>query len=244
MSIGTLSALFTNTRLDKRAVDVFSGKIAGHQKIVESEDVGAKQATAIDEDIQGRFLEYGVENLWYIAHKDNIASIIKYGIQSHCVVNQLKIKRRDISNLAVQQLRERLEPFSHRRIHEYVPFYINPRNPMLYALRNSSDNLCLIEVSLSALSDGKYIISDGNAASGDTKFYDSVEQLDRLPWDALNAAYWSNINDGSRKRCSEVLVRPKVDAKYIKAIHCRSVETACLLSSCRSIVKVSPHKYF
>ena len=51
---------------------------------------------------------------------------------------------------------------------------------MLYVKRNIQNELCLIEISLSVLSNDNYIFTDGNAASQNTKFYNLNEDLKQL----------------------------------------------------------------
>ena len=102
----------------------------------------------------------------------------------------------------------------------------NPKNPMSRLRWKEYKNaLCFLQVSVSALADGEFLISDGNAASPVTKFYKSLDQLDLLPWDVINAEYWNDLDDGSRKRCAEVLIYPKIKPEHIESIFCFSIDT-------------------
>ena len=245
MSIGALSAKSDNTRFFCRSSAVAGSKHAEHKPAVQAcLRSGDVSESASKEHISECFMAHGVSSLWYIAHRDNIDSIMAHGIKNHQAVTQLGMKCVDISSSSVQRWREQHEPIYQRKIHEYTPCYINPLNPMSYALRARSSELCLMEISLSVLTAREYIISDGNAASRDTCFFDSVDDLNQLPCDALNTKYWSNIPDGKRKRCSEVLVCPDIEAKHIKTIHCCSLESVRYLSSKQRLVKMSPGKFF
>lgn len=93
---------------------------------------------------------------------------------------------------------------------------------MLYVKRNTQDELCLIEISLSVLLEENFIFSDGNAAARNTRFYHSSNDLEHLPWGVLNASYWNDFADDKRKRCAEVLIYPSIESRYIKKIHCYS----------------------
>lgn len=190
------------------------------------------------------FSKCGVTSLWHMTDVENIDSIAKNGFFNHDDAFRLKPDRVDISNPGVQKIRERREPCYGRKIHSYVPMYINPRNPMLYFHLEKQSNICLIQVSLSAISKHEYLITDGNAASRDTRFFNSTECLDSLPWDVLDAEYWSDFQDGKRKRCAEVLIYPRVAAKHIIAIHCHSIETMNKISKCHHKVILSKHLYF
>jgi hypothetical protein len=190
------------------------------------------------------FYKYNVKSLWHITHKDNIQSILQYGIVNHYDAHGLKLNHVDISNFDVQKWRENIESCYNRRIHEYANLYINAQNSMLYYLKNIQNDLCLIEVSLSVLSENNYLITDGNAASHDTCFYQSVHDLELLPWDILNNDYWHDFSDGKRKRCAEVLIYPSVLPEFITRIHCYSDNTANDLKDCGSDVFVTRNLFF
>ena len=177
------------------------------------------QARLNQHSFEAEFSKYDISCLWHITHIDNMRSILERGILNHYDAH--RFNRADISNAEVQRWREEEEPCFNRKIHAYAPLYIQPRNPMLFVSRQHN-GLCLVEVSLSALQENDFIITDGNAASHDTKFYSSIRYLDELPWNVLQADRWDNLIDGKRKRCAEVLVYPKVLPEHIGTIHCNS----------------------
>lgn len=169
------------------------------------------------EDKQPCFSDFGVNSLWHMTHYKNIISILKHGILNHHDASQFKSE--DISDLDVQKRRQHVDPYYRRKVHEYAPLYINPRNPMMYVRKNLQSNLCLLEICLSVLSENEYLITDGNAASSKTKFYNSMSGLNLLPWDVLKGDSWFDKEEGKRKMCAEVLIYPKIDSKYIIALH-------------------------
>ena len=152
--------------------------------------------------ISTKFSEYGITSIWHITHKANINSILKDGILNHYDAYKINVNPIDISDPDAQRWRECWENRYHRKIHDYAPLYINPRNPMLYVRKHLQVNLCLVEVSLAVLTENEYLITDGNAASRDTQFYQSESSLSLLPWDVLRASYWTEFPDGKRKRCA------------------------------------------
>lgn len=194
--------------------------------------------------IRDRFSAFGISCLWHMTHKDNVASILEHGILSHYDAHGRQVTRVDISDPEAQKWRERMESRYRRRIHDYAPCYINPRNPMLYVRREVQRDLCLLEVSLDALEGGQYLLSDGNAASHDTLFFGSLDRLDALPWDVLRAGYWSDFPDGKRKRCAEVLIYPRVQPEHVTRVHCYSKHTATALGWCSREVVVTPRLFF
>jgi len=169
------------------------------------------------------FGNYSVTSVWHMTHIDNIESILNKGILSNTQAFK-NIKPVDISDHSVQKRRGKTDPIYGRELHDYVPTYFNIKNPMLSAKRNIENKICLIEISLSILSETNFIFTDGNAASKDTNFYYLMNDLQRLPWNVLTAKYWNDFEDGKRERCAEVLVYPIIPPEYIKKIHCNSWE--------------------
>ncbi len=241
-----------NNSYDKKALKIFHNKISiGY--IVKYDTNGAVDKFCFDghrikNDIRlkwdgGSFLlfvnkcsqiiklfnEYRVYSLWHMTHRNNVENIMRYGILSNTQTTKFA-KPVDISDHGVQRWREEKDPIYDRKIHDYTPTYFNIRNPMLYLRKNIQDELCLIEISLSVLSEANFLFTDGNAAARDTAFYNSLYDLAHLPWEVLNASYWNDFEDGKRKRCAEVLIYPSIDPKYIKQIHCNSDVTLQQLS--------------
>ena len=115
---------------------------------------------------------------------------------------------------------------------------------MLYRRKEIQDDICLLEISLDILNKKEFIFTDGNAASHSTCFYNKLDDLDILPWDVLNNGYWSDYEDGRRKKCAEFLIYPRIDSKYIKRIHCKTIDTEQLISSYFKSVSYSPNLFF
>lgn len=241
-----------NNSHDKKALKIFHDKIfIGY--IIKYNTNGAVDKFCFDEDLfkndirlkwdGGSFLlfvnkcsqiiklfnEYGVYSLWHMTHRNNVVNIMQHGILSNTQTTK-SAKPVDISDHGVQRWREEKDPIYGRKIHDYTPTYFNIRNPMLYVRKNIQDELCLIEISLSVLSEANFLFTDGNAAARDTAFYNSLDDLAHLPWKVLNASYWNDFEYGKRKRCAEVLIYPSIDPKYIKQIHCNSDVTLQQLS--------------
>lgn len=194
-------------------------------------------------DIINAFKQYGITSVWHMTHTNNISEILSSGILSNKSAYKNK-KPIDISDHSVQRWRELSDPIYDRNLHEYAPTYINIRNPMLYVRRNIQQDLCLIEISLSALSENNFIFTDGNAAARNTHFYSDKNDLGKLPWDVLNSSFWNSFPDGKRKRCSEVLIYPKIEQKHIIKLHCCSMTAFIKLSQFGIPVELSESLYF
>ena len=168
-----------------------------------------------------------VYSLWHITHRDNLASISKKGILSHNGAFILDYV--DISNQGVQDRRQKIEPINNRAIHEYTPLFINPKNAMLYFLKDKREELCLLEISLDVL-ECEYIYTDGNASRRDTDFYgDDDYSFESLAWDNIFSESWTHFGERDEEKMSqmqsEFLIYPSIKSKYIKKIHCYSKES-------------------
>lgn len=211
-------------------------------------DSSSEEKASIDESnnksIGSEFSKYGTKSLWHMTHRDNLAGILNHGILSHYQSKQASPSRVDISNHSVQQRRSGVDPHYGRRVHDYAPLYINPKNPMLYYHKDRQAEICLVEVSLDCLSENNFIFTDGNAASQSTLFFGSLDYLNSIPWEVINARYWTDHPDGKRKRCSEVMVYPKIESKHIISVVCCSSETYNMIRSLTKKARISTDNYF
>jgi len=163
---------------------------------------------------------HDVDFLFHMTHIDNLPNIMKYGLRAH----GNRFQKQDISNLEVNGRRTRREPVYGRRIHDYVPFYFSPRNPMLYVQQNKEDIVILVFSSRLLLEEG-VVFTDGNASSLSTSFYGEICDLDKLNWDCLNNNYWNGYIDGKREKLAEVLLPSNVCSSKIAAVLCKTPVT-------------------
>lgn len=89
---------------------------------------------------------------------------------------------------------------------------------MLYRRKHRQRRLAVLYVDSSVLVMPGVVFTDGNAASSQTAFYTSPDDLRRLDWTCLKARYWPAFLDGKRKRCAEVLVPDEVPIKLINRV--------------------------
>lgn len=116
-------------------------------------------------------------------------------------------------------------------IHDFVSFYFNSRNPMLYKRRNIQHELVVILVSSNIISNKPKdnsknftIVTDGNAGSEATKFY-TINKIENVPIKLIKSGTWNcddpqQLNENRRQMCSEVLVYPMVGINDIVKIAC------------------------
>ena len=162
----------------------------------------------------------GIEFIYHMTHVSNITNILKYGLQGH----GNSFQQTDISNGEVNSRRTRREPVYGKRIHDYVPFYFSPRNPMLFVQEHEDDIVILVFPASMMYEDGM-LFTDGNASSGDTGFSNDMDDLGKLNWNCIHAKYWNDYLDGKRIKMAEVLLPRKVIKSNISAILCKNNDT-------------------
>jgi ssDNA thymidine ADP-ribosyltransferase, DarT len=166
---------------------------------------------------------HGIDYLYHMTYIDNLASIIENGLLSHNEAYRQGLMEVDISDPNVQDIRaSRVDPFYNRPLHEYVPLYFSPRNPMLYRRREIQEDIVILGLDPQLLSEPNIIFTNGNSAASGTIFYTGTSMLDHLPWNSIRARSWTDIEDGKRIKCAEVLVYPKIQPSRIQVIFCYS----------------------
>lgn len=155
--------------------------------------------------------DFGIQYLYHMTHKSNLENILQNGLLSHNTAHSRGLTKTDISDERVNRRRN--------AVHEFVPFYFNPKNPMLYKRKNMQSEIIILCIDRNLLqTDLKF--TDGNAASSSTKFYSNTKDLEKLNWSIINSEYWSDFIDGKRIRCSEILIPKEVKTSSIKKIFC------------------------
>lgn len=138
-----------------------------------------------------------------------------------------------IHNIEIQQRRRitRIPCGPGGVIHDYVSFYFGPRSPMLYQLHtgwvegyNEGQEPLIYLVSTAqavAASGVDFVFSDGHGIAGFTKWFDNLDDLDELDWQAIYAAYWADDiehMDRQRRKQAEFLVHRCCDWSLIQEI--------------------------
>ena len=220
--------------------NVYSNTISSYPN-----DIGSVcPSCGVSENISQSFKNKGINSLWHITHINNLLNISEKGILNHYAAHHYNPKLADISDPNAQKWRENFENCFNRRIHEYAPLYISPKNPMLYKRREIQNVLCLVEVSLSVLTKSEYLITDGNAVSRDTIFFKNIDSIPSITLDVLNAKYWNDFDDGKRRKCAEVLIYQNIAPEHIKMIHCCSGDSFRYISGLGMSVSLSNKLFF
>lgn len=188
------------------------------------------------------FEEYNIEYLYHMTSYRNIQNIMEFGLYPH----GNRYVESTIDNEDVNKLRQKHDPIYDRPIHEYVPFYFNPRNPMMYVNLDDQDDIIILCIEPRSMLIEDSVFTDGNAASGESNFYDELEDLSKLDWQCIRSNRWDYFEDGKRKKMAEILISDHVDSKFIKKIICYDHATADYVEpyADEDIIEVDQSFYF
>jgi hypothetical protein len=178
---------------------------------------------------------YKIDYVFHMTDVSNLKNILQYGLLSHNEAHSKGLNKTDIALQDVNQRRANKKPIHGISLHDYVPMYFNPKNPMLYRRKQIQNNIVILAIDRRVIYQNKSIFSDGNAASDATKFFNNLSDLVRLNWQCIRNEYWNDYVDGKRIKCAETLTYPKIPIKYLKKIHCNSIQTKNIVDKMVSI---------
>lgn len=174
-----------------------------------------------------------VTELHCIMPTANIASVMTHGILSY--ERAAKLQHRSVAMQPVQDRRDHKQVPGGLKLHQYANLYFHARNPMLYKRLNDAAGLCVLRVSTQVLALDGTVISDQNAASDYVRFL-HPSQWRLLAFDDIYAIDWRHPDDpiaGWRhkaRKCAEVLVRHRVDIRYLTGAYVIDAATASHLA--------------
>ena len=163
--------------------------------------------------------QYHIGSLDHMTHIDNLESILKYGLLAHSNPH----KTRDISNTEVNARRNKREPIYNRNIHDYVPFYFNPRNAMMY--RNKNEDIVVLAFSQKLIFENNTIFTNKNASADSVNFFNSTQQLDKLEWNYVWSDSWNtkpNVTEVKQAMMAEVLVYSQVPINNLIGVYAKN----------------------
>jgi hypothetical protein len=184
-----------------------------------------------------------LNELHYITHIANVASILSYGILSHNRAK--KLNHKSIADQTIQDLRVKKVIPGDGLLHDHVNLYFCARNPMMYVRRNQHESLCVLSLKTSLLDLEDVKISDGNAAAKSeyTAFYKSPDGLRSLDYELIFARDWNDNNPAKKffkrsKKCAEILIPNRVDPSFIRGAYVSNRLTQRKLKSLNPGLKV------
>ncbi len=196
----------------------------------------------------------GKKALGNITHIDNIPSIMQHGILCHELVQ--KLKHQSIALEKVQDRRHRKRVPNGLLLHQYACLYFSPRNPMMFYRKCHTEiykleDLCVLSVSPRVLNIDGTVISDGNASSSITRFYEAEEGLQSIDFETVYAKWWNSEDvfekeEKKRVKCAEVLVPYSIPYDLVTGavVPTKSTEEALRLRGFDKRIVVSPNVFF
>jgi len=187
--------------------------------------------------------QFECTSLDHMTHINNLETIFKYGLQAH----SNPYKKKDISNQEVNNRRESRENIYGRKIHEYVPFYFNPRNAMMY--KNRYEDIVILAFDKELLAQDDTLFTDRNASTSNVHFYNKVDDLDKINWNLVKSNRWHDKAPIAKQiMMAEVLVYKQVSMSYLKSIYVKNQITKNMLMKKYNIpfnkIVVKPYLFF
>jgi hypothetical protein len=162
----------------------------------------------------------------HMTHERNLDSIFRHGLLAH----GNPFKKVDISNREVNGRRARREPVYGRKIHDYVPFYFNPRNAMMY--RNQDEDIVVLGFDPELIHTDGVLFTDRNAATDLAEFYNDPSKLLEFDWKVVFSDSWYGWPESvKQKMMSEVLVHERVGMEWLRVIYCKDEQSASRIRS-------------
>ena len=160
--------------------------------------------------------------IFRMVHIDNLDTILRRGRMhgtNHIPNDGLPFKT--IHNVDIQNERH-IRPIRKGpggTMHDYVPFYLGPRSPMLLQLQTGrvsgfterQPSLIYLVSTVQVVADAGlgWVFSDGHGIARYTQWFDRIEDLDKVDWAAVYAQRWTDTVDDmdrQRKKQAEFLV--------------------------------------
>jgi ssDNA thymidine ADP-ribosyltransferase, DarT len=164
-----------------------------------------------------------ITELHYITAIANLPSILRHGILSHTLADQLA--HDSVAMPEIQERRRNKRIPGARLLHEYANLYFDAHNPMLSKCRGRNNEICVLQIDASVLDLPGVIIADRNAASDWTGFRSVSGGLSIISKERVFARYWTHPDDPyeemrhKSEKCAEVLVPDRVDTNLIGEVY-------------------------
>ncbi len=104
-----------------------------------------------------------VTELHYITTIASVPSMLRHGILSHSLADQLAPD--SVAMPEIQERRRNKQIPGARLLHEYANLYFDAHNPMLSKCRARNDEICVLQIDPGVLDIPGVIIANRNAAS-------------------------------------------------------------------------------
>jgi ssDNA thymidine ADP-ribosyltransferase, DarT len=164
-----------------------------------------------------------ITELHYITAIANLPSIMRHGILSHALADQLA--HDSVAMPEIQERRSNKQIPGARPLHEYANLYFDAHNPMLSRCRARNDEICVLRIDPAVMDQVEVIVTDRNAAADLVRFWPLQDGLAVVNRERVFARYWTHPDDFYEERrhkaekCAEVLVPDRVNSQLIGGVY-------------------------
>ena len=146
-------------------------------------------------------------DVFHITHINNLASIIQQGglwSDAECISRNLTNQNIGYSHIKERRLNHPVAVANRGSIGHYVPFDFCPRSVMLYVVgrghqnyNGGQDEIVHLVTDIAAVRkvNQSCFFTDIHADLNYSEQIDDFNRLDELPWEAINADYWSALKE-------------------------------------------------
>lgn len=161
------------------------------------------------------------KSLYNITAIANIPSIVQNGIL--CYERAHALAHSSIANMNVQSLRNNVAIPGGLPLHRYANLYFDYWNPMLSAVRDRNEQICILAVDFAVLDLDDVVVTDCNAASRIAQFIEPRD-IEKILFDIVFAKNWLDSDPIQQQRkklikCAEVLVPDHIDYTYVNGAY-------------------------
>lgn len=163
------------------------------------------------------------QQLYYITHVENVASILRHGILSHERIVNDSIDFVPIYDEGIVSSRGRITTPDGKTLWQYANTYFQARNAMLFrvAREKSVDEICVLGVRPNVVNQHGVVITTGNAASGQSEFIVGSKATRAIPkiMKKVDKEWWSAVDGSKREMMAEVLVPDAIPPDAITGVY-------------------------
>ncbi len=189
-----------------------------------------------------------IKALYNIMPIENIQSVLEKGIL--CKERADRLSHRSVAMKMIQDKRENIKIPGGFRLHQYANLFFNPRNTMMFSIKDKSDKLCVLEINKKVLDLPNVVLADRNASSSYVSFYPS-KYLNLLDFDKIFIRDWRSDEEWlyfeqRSKVCAEVLVPIKVPTEYIQGAFVDNEDNKILMQNYgfKKLIKIEQDIFF
>lgn len=163
--------------------------------------------------------------IYHFTYLGNLENIVKNGLLSTNLKNELGIEHVDIANIDIQCRRANMTVTCGPGgfVHDYVPFYFCARVPMLLRVLNSKNVdqqfiiYLAVPISFVSRDDVVFTSASANTAIPPT-FFEDPGYLSNLTWELIDSNKWGYSEDDLHAKMAEVLFHRKVEISDIEYV--------------------------